>query len=387
VSAGTGGTATATSSLSSPYTAVSDTYATGGNGATAGTATATSTAVGTSLNDSNISANAEANSANGTTGGIANATANSTSIGATTGQAQAQTVGASGNVVANSTALNAVSGATNTVLASATSPTTGTTGYALTYANVGGSWFGNPENASNGYAAYGLVMGSPTASVISQIASSAVAPIVAASLSSSGSSIFGAGVLGANYTTSTGTITSTATNTHEYSLSGTNSFTLGLLTMGAYNSGFSSLTFTVAEGSTTLLSKSFTSLSSAETYFTDDPVSLGNITGAVDLTLTFSLTASTAEGAGISYVVADGPSSAIAKPLTSPKSATAAATLPASRADGRWGAARTPGQTPSLSTALWAFDSTSGLVGKSVVKPLLRNPERVRTAPLLKGRL
>jgi hypothetical protein len=160
-------------------------------------------------------------------------------------------------------------------------------------------------------------MGSPSASVQSNyLVSPTLNTVVYNSLHSSGSSVFGAGVLGANYsTTSTGTNVYTATNTHEYNLSGDNSFTLGLLTMGAYNSGFTSLTFTVAEGATNLLTKTFTSLSAAQTYFTDDPVSLGNITGAVDLKLSYTLTAAAAQGAGISYLVADGPVTDTRKPI------------------------------------------------------------------------
>jgi hypothetical protein len=203
------------------------------------------------------------------------------------------------------------------VLASATAASNTSTVATQTQANIGGSWFGNPGTSTNNYAAYGSAMGSPSASVQSNyLVSPTLNTVVYNSLHSSGSSVFGAGVLGANYsTTSTGTNVYTATNTHEYNLSGDNSFTLGLLTMGAYNSGFTSLTFTVAEGATNLLTKTFTSLSAAQTYFTDDPVSLGNITGAVDLKLSYTLTAAAAQGAGISYLVADGPVTDTRKPI------------------------------------------------------------------------
>jgi hypothetical protein len=160
-------------------------------------------------------------------------------------------------------------------------------------------------------------MGLPSASVASSLVSPTINTNVYNSLNSSGSSIFGAGVLGANYSTSsTGTYTYTASNTHEYNLSGNNAFTLGLLTMGAYNNGFTSLTFTVAEGGSALLTKTFTSLSAAQTYFSDDPVSLGDITGPIDLKLTYKLTGAAAEGAGISYVVADAPVTASSEPNT-----------------------------------------------------------------------
>jgi hypothetical protein len=177
-----------------------------------------------------------------------------------------------------------------------------------TLANVAGNWFGNPGNTSNGYEAYGRAMGLPTATVQDQLVNSST-PVLQSALI--GYSIFGAGVLGANYLSKgTAINTYTATNTHLYNLTGTNAFELGLLTMGAYNGGFSSLTFTVKEGAATLLAEAFTTLSAAQTYFTDDAISLGKITGAVDLTFSYSLTASLAMGAGISYVVADEPSSA-----------------------------------------------------------------------------
>ncbi len=70
---------------------------------------------------------------------------------------------------------------------------------------------------------------------------------------SSGSKIFGAGVLGTNYSTSSvGTFTYTASNTHNYNLTGTNAFTLGLLGINTYSNTFKSLTFTVQNGSTQL---------------------------------------------------------------------------------------------------------------------------------------
>jgi hypothetical protein len=309
---GAGGTAAATLYLTSTATespsVIGSATANGGTGMTPGAASAIATVAGTQSIDSEIKATATATSLAGSLGAGATATATTSSIGSVTGVATATTTGATGNATANSTAANALTGATDTVLANATAPTGTGTVSTLTEANIGGNWFGNPVNTSNGYAAYGFGMGLPTASVqVNDLTSPTLNPVVYNSLAASGSSIFGAGVLGANYLGATGSRTYTASNTQEYSLSGSNAFTLGLLSLGAYGSGFSSLSFTVTEGTSTLLSKSFTSLSTAETYFTDDPVSLGDLSGAVALKLTFKLTASTAEGAGISYLVADAP--------------------------------------------------------------------------------
>jgi hypothetical protein len=253
-----------------------------------------------------------------------------------------------------------------------------------TQANVGGSWFGNPGTSPNKYAAYGWVMGLPTPSVQSNdLTSSTLNTQVYDSLQSSGSSIFGAGVLGANYSAaSTGTYTYTASNTHEYALSGGYSITLGLLTIGAYNNGFKTLTFTVAEGATTLFTKSFSTLSQAQAYFTDDPVVLGNLSGPIDLTLTYKLTANAPEGAGISYLVADGP------PVSS-------AHVSLADVDGAWHEEARPHQglmatapRSSLFSAMRAIFDSAAQVGanEDVARfPGLRTPEPIRATQLIKA--
>jgi hypothetical protein len=322
--------------------------------------------VGASASNNQVIANATSYSLSAGVGATGTASANTTSIGVITGVATGTATGAAGTAAANSTAQTAASGSTDTVVGSATAPTNLTTVSSRTQANIGGSWFGNPGTSSNGYAAYGFAMGAPSASVQSSyLVSPTLNTSVYNSLQSSGSSVFGAGVLGANYSTSsTGSYTYTATTAHEYTLSGTNSFTLGLLSIGAYNSGFTSLTFTVAEGATSLLTKTFTSLSAAQTYFTDDPVSLGHITGSTDLILTYKLTATAPEGAGISYLLADAPVAA-----------------PAARS-------AQVGLQPRegvLSGALWRFDSATPAAGKPAVRPLLRIPEPMRMTRLIKG--
>jgi hypothetical protein len=56
-------------------------------------------------------------------------------------------------------------------------------------------------------------------------------------------------------------------------------------------------------GSTALLSNTFTSLSSAQAFFTDNSYSLGVLNGDVDLTLIYSLTSNSDAGANISYII------------------------------------------------------------------------------------
>ena len=92
-----------------------------------------------------------------------------------------------------------------------------------------------------------------------------------------------------------GAYSSGATLSHSYTSSATfdfktlpaGSFKLGLLSYSALGSGFNTLDFSVEEGTHILLSDTFTSLSTAETFFTDDTKSL-TLTAANEA-LTFSL--------------------------------------------------------------------------------------------------
>jgi hypothetical protein len=226
-------------------------------------------------------------------------------------------------------------------------------------------------------------MGLPTSTVQSHdLTSSSLNTNVYNSLQSSGSSIFGAGVLGANYSAaSTGTYTYTASNTHEYALSGSYSITLGLLGLGAYNNGFKTLSFTVAEGATTLFTQSFSTLSKAQTYFTDDPVILGNLTGPIDLTLTYKLTANAPEAAGISYLVADGP------PVSSAHVSPADVAAAQDEVRPHEGLMATAPRS-SLFSAMRAIFDSAAQVGpnKDVARfPGLRTPERIRATQLIKA--
>jgi len=177
--------------------------------------------------------------------------------------------------------------------------------------------------------------------------------------------------LGTNYSsTSTGTITYTISNTQNYNLTGTNAVTLGLLSINSYGgaSPFTSLTFTVQNGATSLLSKTFTTLAAAQTYFNDDPLALGNLVGAVSLKETLSVTEKAAGGVGVSYVVAD--------PLVVP-GPLAAAHLAVSRAALQshawiWDESN---RRSASTAALWRFDSAEFTGRKETARPLVRNPE------------
>jgi hypothetical protein len=52
-----------------------------------------------------------------------------------------------------------------------------------------------------------------------------------------------------------------------------------------------------------LLSKTFTTLASAQSYFADDALSLGTLAGSVNLTISTALTATSAQGVSTDYVI------------------------------------------------------------------------------------
>jgi hypothetical protein len=245
---GAGGAANATSDITSRNLGYANAAAVGGAGATLGAATA-----------------------------VANA------IGGTASSAEASAQGASGQASAMSEAELG-----STVITSASAQTTLNGVNAYTQANVGGASFAKAPASDNGYNAYSYASASPTATA------------------STGSTMLGAGVLGGNGSGASATYAAQAT--YDLNLSGKNNLTIGLLNLASYGGGFSDLTFTVKDGSATVLTDSFTTLASAEAFFTDDPLSpksLQNLSGAVDLSLDYQITAKGGEGAGIAYVLGD----------------------------------------------------------------------------------
>jgi hypothetical protein len=80
------------------------------------------------------------------------------------------------------------------------------------------------------------------------------------------------------------------------------------------------LTFKVMSGGSTLVNKTFTSFASADAYFTDDPLNLGNFAaGTNSLTISYSLTCSSAKGADFSYLIATKPTVALGLNATAPQ--------------------------------------------------------------------
>ncbi|MBN8509871.1 MAG: PEP-CTERM sorting domain-containing protein [Burkholderiales bacterium] len=119
---------------------------------------------------------------------------------------------------------------------------------------------------------------------------------------------------------------------YTFSPTATTRLTLGLLDFTSYGGGFESLSLSAKNGANSIFSTTITDLATAEAYFDDRVISLGNFgAGARSLTLSFSLTASGAQGADFSYLVSSAlpPSPASLGPIAAP-SPTAAVPEPGS---------------------------------------------------------
>ena len=122
--------------------------------------------------------------------------------------------------------------------------------------------------------------------------------------------VLGAGWQGASYSTTSSSplqYDSTITwNLNTTSLVG-DDLVLGLMDNQASGAGFSSLTFEVLVGNSTVVDQNFTSLSAAQAYFSDDALDLGTITSGVansTVEVEFDLTASTnGSGFGEDFVL------------------------------------------------------------------------------------
>ncbi|WP_170201214.1 hypothetical protein, partial [Ideonella azotifigens] len=297
-----GGKATATLTGSSLAHTVLSAEATGGSsfGGLAGNAKAEVTAIATA--DGGL-AQAVAKA----TGDGANATATTQGLGAADLSSEANANGRNGSATAISMAAMGGASVTNTATAATSGGARSTA--AGTYNTAQSFTLPNLAGGSNGLQAFASSNGRPSAATLNSVL--ATRPNVAAALGS-GSSVLGLGVMGANYgAAAVGSKTYGASASYSFSLSSNSNLTLGLLGLTGYNGGFSSMSFTVVSGTTTLASSSFTSFAAAQSYFTDHPLALGTFqAGANSLVVSFSLTASTAKGADFAYLLA-------AKPVSS----------------------------------------------------------------------
>ncbi|WP_141288323.1 hypothetical protein [Ideonella azotifigens] len=271
-----------------------------GDGTWQGNASATVTANTTAAGGS-ATASASA------VGYVANATALTTGLGAASLRSDAYATGNSGGAVATSTV---TSGDTRITASAGATAEGGVHSQAVSTFNSRAGFLGSSE----GLQAFAYSNGNPGKGALNAALSGR--PNVTAALR--GGSVLGLGSLGASYGNyAKGNCTYSASATYSFSLASSSNLTLGLLGMTAHNDGFTSMSFSVVSGATTLVSTSFTTLASAQTYFTDHPLSLGSFTaGANNLVLSFSLTASAAKGADIGYVLSAKATGALAPVAT-----------------------------------------------------------------------
>ena len=264
-----------------------------------------------SLGAANASVSATATGADGTalatsiaSGKTATSLAQTTGKGAANLQSAATATGNSGSATARSTASN---GGTRSIVGSAVADVGGLATHAVaqtTYNTATGLIFPNLSGASNGQEAFAYTNGDPSAATIN--AQLAANPTVAAALAAT-HTILGLGSMGANYGASSGSHTYSASVEYTFSLASSSTLKLGLLDFNSYGGGFDTLTLTAMKGASTIFNQSFTVLADAQTYFNDHVVGLGSFAaGTQTLTLSYSLTSNSAQGADFSYLVSAG---------------------------------------------------------------------------------
>jgi hypothetical protein len=258
----------------------------GGSGSNGGGGSATAIATGFGGGSVDVTANATGGGGFGAFqpgGGTASATA--------TGQiAQADATGIGGSGTATAIA-NASGGIIESIHATATAPTSGTSAVE-SRATVGNGAPSSSLAADFQSASYatGLPLYTDANTVLTGN------PAVASKLNVAGESIFGLIVEHAGYSaTSTGSITYSGSQAFTINTSAFvgSPLTVGLIDPSSTGDGFDKLTFSIFENGSPVLSDTFNTLGAANTFFTDDPISLGLIAGdTTTLDFTYDLIAS-----------------------------------------------------------------------------------------------
>jgi hypothetical protein len=237
--------------------------------------------------------------------GPANANASSFSVGNGVGYSLANGSGPSGHAIATSTATGDLQ---HTVTAQGNAQVGGTAN-SHTQATFGGSVNGLPNLTSSSYAyeSFSFVNGAPNSSSVNTLLSSH--SNVNAAVGASNLDVIGVGAMGNDFGSNvTGVHTYTSSGEYTFTLGNATEVVVGLLDFTGRDAGAATdLMFTVSNFGSTILSQGFTSLGAADAYFTDHALSLGGLAGNVDLSMTFSMTTGSDQGAGFSYLVAAAP--------------------------------------------------------------------------------
>nr|MBP6789905.1 PEP-CTERM sorting domain-containing protein [Promineifilum sp.] len=294
-----GGAATSTLAATAGSSVTANATATGGNGGTKGSANASAAATTTSK-----AGYAAATST--ATGNNAISLAATTGVGAANLSSVAYATGGSGSATATSTATSGTSTIVGSAVADVANAAAATAAVAKTTFNPGaGFTFPNLGGGSNGQHAFAYTNGAISAATEDSLL--AANADVDAALGAN-HAVIGAGSLGANYGASAGSHTYVASVSYTFTLAADKTLTLGLLDFTSYGGGFNSLTLTAMNGAAVVFSDTFVNLAAAQTYFDDNPLSLGIFAaGTQTLSLSYSLTANGAKGADFSYLVASTP--------------------------------------------------------------------------------
>jgi hypothetical protein len=371
----TGGAGTATLNLTGASNVDGIATGTGGGGqgssavGGAGTATATVTAtIGTAT------AAATAIGGSGSTEAAANAT--STAITTAGQQAEATSTGTGGSGLATATATTSGTGIATGISSIAQDPVTTVASEAQSFANSVNP-YGYAGSSIESYASGTLA---PNSSFVSNVfaANSKIAatssPGNITGLGGSNAAVFGAGVEGMNNPASE-TGSHTYTESQDFTLNG--SIISGHLIVGldgyqvagstGDTSDFSNLTFTVTVGGVTKVNDSFTSLSAAEAFFSNDAVDAGTFSSTANLAVDVSLSVTTSTAGfdfGQSFVL--GSTDGYAPPVV---------TAPSSVVDGQGKPAAIPGVSVSEATPLTAgqtvtvnLSDTHGLLSETAAQ-------------------
>ena len=262
-----------------------------------GAATAASGAYAKGLDAGDIAtANATGTGGAGTTQGAATVGANASTANGQTAQATATASGGSGS--AQATAKAAGTGGTPDVTAiaksqvgsKATSQTVAVRGASSIIANTGG------------YNSFGSGISIPNANLVaSELTDESN---VAAVLGTAKANVFGAGFQEARYSSdASGNRTYTSTVTWDFdSTTSSGNLYAGLLDNQALGAGFDTLTFSIAIEGVTVVTKSFATLTSAQTFFDNKALDLGTVASNKALTIDVNCTlVSNDIGAGFGF--------------------------------------------------------------------------------------
>jgi hypothetical protein len=236
---------------------------------------------------------------------VVNSTAQSFASGAGLAQSTAVAQGAGGLTQATSTSTGGVA----TRIVTAASAQAGGTSNVGTITSFGSTGLILPDlsGANTGLHAFSYADGAPDPSLVaSELASHRK---INHALVASGLQTLALGSMGAQIAMDASAVnTYSASAEYSFTLAHASGVLLGLLDFSGHDSGNSvSITFSVSNFGSSLLNLTFSSLSDADTYFSDHALSLGTMSGNVDLLLNYTLVGQTDQAADFSYLLATGP--------------------------------------------------------------------------------